>query len=585
MRRKLILLVAGACILGIGGLAASRQGKTIREDRFSQFRLDTSAKRVFGVRESWETTYRLFEGDKLRWLITMPNDDWDHWLDQGTVYALSHNVPGPGGGGRLWARDLFAREVFNVGLADLLGTGDGVLREAEEDQQRSHRNMSVWSGKPVLGGQASLQPERASFQHTRNGLTQFCLPLTNKSTIFVIPWVGEADQSQFGGSVTLIRQVASGSTDPIGKAFSSGKAVNLSRLQSDLPGTLFSLEVDGDRQIVFCRTQRSYDSNALIIRSQELVDQVPTKVVRTPGHRVLWFDVNQNGYPYTSVLRVLDASGSEIGKVDLRSTVNPAPDLPQLGVNVDRIFLRLKKQDVPLTEIPPNLFLADEEIVLLDSAGGRVSIHLTGEGGKTKMSTSYNPVPGERFPPRQGETGARLDAKYRSSDGKLSASFRPWQGGALLTMYGKSNDADGNPVDVELKSLPIPKLPESAIISNSGYVWFICSYGANELRAGSPSAVYLQFANMLGDSSSFSFDLSGKEWAGSFAMARNVDLSHAVIAYSKETKLAKVKNYPITRFAWQTVAIPGLTGRARIIKIVDNLLLPGSTIPVFMFGS
>lgn len=531
-------------VLLFASLSFSRQDARNGSASDGNYRLVTHEETKYGIRAYYETTYQLFEGNRLRWQILMPNNDWAHWLLDGQVYALSKPVPGPGGGGTFWVRDLLARERVSMGL---------------------HQMFSVLSKQNV-----QLLPGKSHLAKFKNG-SELTLSTTEGEKIAITLL---QSSSGMGTEYNLVRPVGDKVNDPIGEMLGGGQWVDVYRVDSQLPGQLLQFSNGSERRMIYCTLSpySQINGKALFIVSQMEVQDEPTNVVQTPGHRTLWFDFGNSPYPNRSNLLVLDEQGQVVAKVDLAKLQNTNENEPARFVDFKTIYLRENGRDTPLSQVTKGKYLSEETLILKDSQGGEFKLQFATSKGQTKFSINYFPISrsGTKSPP--AAIGSHL---YRSASGRLQAAFEgSTKSGIDLVLYGTMAGSDAQPITAELYRRPVSVMPSSAIVSESGKVWFTFAKDHRFLALATPGTRQI-----------ISFELHGHDDFELEDEARGLDLARASFEYEGEGEAFNLNRFPIKRYPKESISLPGIKGRAKQLIIERMSHMPAEMdMPIIKLG-
>ena len=452
-----------------------------------------------GIRAYAETVYTYTEvrpdgARREKWRITQQDKYARHWISpNGTVFVMTDSMPGPGGSGAIWARDPFA---------DIKG---------------------IWPGfGPFDGSQSGFDFQKSEAVSLTGGADQLRLKLTDGSEHrYTVIYASS-------GNLAIHRKLAKGEADLLTETLDKPQS-SFDIVFERIPETNFGvwrLSVGGNPVLIRQALKDSQRNGFLEVASEDVIAQIPTRVVRMPSGKILWFEFSEFSYPGVANLKVLDYTGAQLASVDLLKLggfVNG--DAARKSIKYGDVIWNGGSGDMPVETNQRYGGVANESIKFEDRTGRKYLVSLESRGDAYVVDAKASMNLGRATEPKEPSfPGATLSADQRatSSDGKFSATAKTYEDkGKLLTQITLTAHIV-DPVEggksVQLFSVPMSSRVEGLRVSDSGRVFGV-SYIAGQ-QVGDKKMDMCLFHSWEPSGRNMNFDLLRLKWFLTLAEAR-----------------------------------------------------------------
>jgi hypothetical protein len=554
--------IAAIVVALLAGLIIWAQTGTSRQQSKPAFELIASSEMKQGaIRPYAETQYRFFQvmadGSKRELWSVLLNDKYQaHWISpSGLVWVQTESIPGPGGGGQIWARDRFGdvKGVFPayVGLPSrrIGGSPGDVL-----PFQGSRPEVKVGTTAHYLtSGAEQLQIKQPGGEEVR-------------ITIVQTP----------DGDVSVIKRLHAGQpdlfTDLLNKP-QSPPQVEFRRIEG-MPFGLWQVSVEGRTHWIRQVLAESYQGRTLEVQSEEEIADQPTRVVATPSGKLLWFEFTNFQNPVVAQLEIFNLAGKKLDTVDLMKLGKfPSPrEAKQLIIYGDVLWnggSGLKPVD-----IPERYGSADHESYFFsDRTGRKYQIDLKKEGetylvdAKASMNLKQQEMVVEPCFP-----GAKLvkDQAANSPDGKFTAAAKTYlrdrQKLTQLTLTSHIVDPVEGGKSIRLFSIPVATQVEGLRVSNSGRVFGVSFISQQPI--GDKQVDMCLFHAWEPTGRNMNFDLLRLKWFLTLAEAKAQLDMNAFKAQPEGVRGERDFNgVPIPTYPMETLTFPFRSGKTENLYI------------------
>jgi hypothetical protein len=501
------------------------------------YELTANTEIKFGIREYAETTYtysQTVNGTKRElWRILQRDKYAHHWISpNGIVWVLTEGMPGPGGAGRLWARDP---------NCDLKGGWP------------DYQTMRVSGvGSPYPSTDLDLSACQAISLH--NGSEQ--LRLVRKDGSEFRATIAVSEQGDF----LLSRTFEKG--QPKTDLFTElcDKPYNAPTVEWPAPGkapiaiwTFFN-ENPNRYLIQTFRLGSGLDPAARqSILAERPAPQKPAFVDKTLTGKILWWEFGGPGRPPLAKLDVLSYDGSPIQTVDLL----------KLGKfqSSDDAHLNIQYRDVldnagggPMPTDSEQRYGPGplESLTFGDRTGRKYVVDIRAKGNQfevlAKASMNLDQIPTKE--PTYPDAMLGSSASAASDDGKFTAEVKNYARGntkqSQVTLTAHVNDPVEGEKAVQLFSSPIPYQPTSIRVTNTGRLY--CLGFITPPVPGGKQMVYLQVFDPSGHQ--MGIDLLSLKWFGDISQAKKeVDLRKVAVSNEGPKPERTIEGVPVPSFA------------------------------------
>lgn len=417
------------------------------------FTLDAQTTIKNGIREYAETVYTFRSGARELWRITLNDRYAHHWISpEGQAWVLTSSMVGPGGGARLWVRD-----VQGNLLAGWQAPMSGILRPDREEQYSFGASSLV-----------QLNPGSGSNQLrliTKNGSTwRYTLAQTSLGMLALSRSASAKDQD-------LLSDQLSKSYSPPSVTFPLGPQAGLSIWSFNTSQGTQSLE-----EVVQSSGLPNERAPMRIVHERALA-AVPAYVARTPAGHTLEFTFSIG--KREARLDVLGANGQLLKSIDLLAlghfaTVDSARrDLRFRSVDQ----MRGENYGIAIEDADYTSYGSPEELRFFDRSGREYRVKIgAGEQPSIEARASLNLKP-QRLKVEPSYPAADLisEKRYVSPDRRFTARVRQYSSKGyrpvVLTLIASVDDPVAGKATAEVWSSSIPGVPEQVYVSNSGRIF------------------------------------------------------------------------------------------------------------------
>jgi hypothetical protein len=555
MKRRIVLLGVGAVTAAaVVAIQPLTQLQERQRPAPVQYDLQAETQIKEGIRPFAETLYKfqmLRAGEPQGlWTLKLMEKYGRHWISpSGYVWVLTENMPGPGGGSRIWVRDTVANTVGEWATGFLPPT-------SQQSSDRSVRPL----GPPRI--EDIFAPGGTALELS-TGYPQLRLPL------------------QEGGELRLTAAHPEGRRISLHRHLRPGARDLFTEMVSE-PGVRFELHrPDDHRARIMVWTREGGQGNALLqvvsflsggpipsvsVEREEELRRPPTHIEVTPGGRILLFDIGREWEPNHAKLRVLSPEGNTVNEFDLLAEGRYAS-----AAEVRR-SLRYRDARVatsagvrPLRDAERQGAGEHEIVEFLDDEGQRFTLILKGRGGGAEAALDVQRGLGARRPKEPVLPGARAETErfVKSESGRFKVRIRRWS--APVPQYTTTllTSLNGEPREVEMWSRRTSMEPIDAFVSNSGRVFLLeASQVQNEQGQKVDHAVLTIWEPDQKQLAGFT--LIDKDWYSSIEhVRRRLDLSKIEIGYEGVAAEVDVEGVSVPQWERENLVIPLGDGRTR----------------------
>ena len=506
-----VVLAFGLVLLGQVGSKGAPAGTP-------RFRLDVKSEIKQGaIRAYAESVYTLYEkrgnGKEVeRWRVTQQDKYANHWISEGgTVWVRTESMPGPGGGGGMWARD------FNADIKGRFGVGGEV-------------DVAKTKAVRLKGGGEQLRLAHPDGNETR---------ITIVST----------DQ----GETAVVRKLKSGDPDLLTSALDSGYGPNDPGLRriGGTPFVIWRLHGSGMPTIIRQIVDPHYEGRWLDVKSEEVLAWEPAYIEKLRSGISLWFDFTQHEYPGVAKVDVYDGRGNFVDSADLLK-LGEFKTADEARRNIAYRDLRwfLGGREIPIDTSEHYSAPDSQAISFGDRLGRKYRLEIAKSGERFTMKSVASMNLG-RVPSKEPSfPTARLDADQtvNSADGKFQAKFKTYEEKGKtqtqVTLIANFDDPIEGKKSVELFSLSAPDKPASVKVSNSGRVFAV--FFKEKVKIGEQTMDMALFQSWEPNGRQISFDLLRQKWFKDLDQAkRELDLDRMSIELEGIRGERRVDDVPI----------------------------------------
>ncbi|MCC7230125.1 MAG: hypothetical protein IT203_07005 [Fimbriimonadaceae bacterium] len=487
--------------------AKSRLGENLVPRFSSSYELIAkSVMKQGGIREYAETVYTLVEiRNKVRrerWRITQQEKHYKHWISpSGMVWVLTSRVPGPGGSGRLWARDA---------NADVRGEWSGWELGSSGDDKNGIRGIAANLDIDDMASKAiQLQGGSEQLRLVGKDGSEFRATIANTDT----------------GDLVVTRHFGKGEPKIDLLTERLDKPSNPPKVEWPAPGkaqiAIWTFFSEQPNQFLIQNYNLGASFNARpnqTLLSERVLPRKPAYVDKTLTGKLLWFEFGQPWERAVAKLDILTFDGTLIKSIDLLKlgqfqSAEDAQKMIQYRDVLDEAGGGPQTLDSQQRYGEPKI----ETLTFADRTGRKYRIEIKASDAdyevEARASMNLDKV-ATKEPTYPGATlYSQIDA--RSDDGKFTVHVKNYRldgkQQSQITLIANVTDPIEGSKQVELFSLPIAIAPASLRVSNSGRVFALTYPGRSVPGVGDKEMCLFQAWDASGHTMSMDL-ISNLKW-------------------------------------------------------------------------
>lgn len=515
-----------------------------------------------GIREYAETVYTLFEirsnVRRERWRITQQDKYFKHWISpNGMVWVLTSSLPGPGGSGRLWARDA---------NADVRGAWSGWEMSSSGDSKRGIRGITANLDIDDKASKAiQLQGGSEQLRLVGKDGSEFRATIANtQDGDFVVSRLFGKDEPKTDLLTELLDKP---SNPPMVEWPAPGKAL--------IAVWTFFNEQPNQFLIQTFKLGSSFNSRpSQVLLSERASPRKPTYVDKTLTGKLLWFEFGQPWDRTVAKLDILTYNGALIKSIDLLKlgqfqSAEDAQKLIQYRDVLDEAGGGPLTLDSQQRYGEPKV----ETLTFGDRTGRKYRIEIKANGVdyevEAQASMNLDKVVNKE-PNYPGATlGSQMDA--HSDDGKFTVHVKNYKREgkqqSQITLIANVTDPIEGSKHVELFSMPMAMQPVSLRVSNSGRVFALTYPGRSMPGVGNKDMCLFQAWDASGHPMSMDL-ISNLKWFSSAEDSRGkLDLNKMKIGLEGLRAERKVEGVQVPLYPLESLTFDLGGGRTECLYI------------------
>ncbi|HJP83544.1 MAG TPA: hypothetical protein VJ835_08570 [Fimbriimonadaceae bacterium] len=554
--------IAAIVVALLAGLIIWAQTGTSPQRAKSAFELLASSELKQGaIRPYAETQYRYFQvmGDGSKrelWSVLLNEKYLAHWISpSGMVWVQTEFIPGPGGGGHIWARDRFGdvKGVFPAyaGLPSrrIGGSPGDVLPFRLSQPEVKVVNTAHY----LTSGAEQLQIKQPGGEEVR---------------ITIVPTPD--------GDVSVLKRLQAGQpdlfTDLLNKPQSSPQ-VEFRRIEG-MPFGLWQVSVEGRTHWIRQVLAESYQGRTLEVKREDEIADQPTRVVATPSGKILWFEFTNFQNPGIAQLEIFTLTGEKLDTVDLMKLGKfPSPREAKQQIIYGDVLWNGGSGLKPV-DSPERYGSADLESYFFNDRTGRkyqIDLKKEGETYLVDAKASLNiKQPANVVEPKFPGAAMINNQVASSPDGKFTATAKTYKrdGNVLtqLTLTSHIVDPVVGGKSIQLFSVPVATKVEGLKVSDSGRVFGVSFISQQPIGDKKVDMCLFQAWEPTGRN--MNFDLIRLKWFSTLAEAKAQLNMKAFKAQPEGVRGEREFNgVPIPVYPLETLTFPFRSGK------IENLYI------------